>query len=393
MTPPGGGAVAEGRARSGPVRIWWEATGDEGAPVVLLVAGAGSDALTWDPALVHAVADAGYRVVRFDPRDTGRSTWCTPHGAPYTLDDLADDALAVLDDVGTPDAHVVGRSLGGFVAQVIALTRRERLRSLVLVYTSPGMDDPRLPPHAAAQASAAVAPPGESPAELVAHVVERDRATWGSGHPFDEDGRRRLAEARVARGFNPHAARGHGQAARGAPSRLDALRGLDVPTLVVHGDEDPLVPYPHGVALAEAIPGASLVTMPGVGHALPPTVLPDVVPALVAHLHGAEAARALRRDARCDLCEAARITPWFHEDDVCWIAECEICAVPMVVWRSHGTDPPLPLRRHMLALLGRVAGEQLGAHHVDTDMRNIPDHFHAHARPEGGFFGVRRPSR
>jgi hypothetical protein len=94
-------------------------------------------------------------------------------------------------------------------------------------------------------------------------------------------------------------------------------------------------------------------------------------------------------DDDCPLCEAARITPWFHEDETCWIAECTICATPMVVWRGHGVDPPEVERGHMLAQLARVAAEQLGDHWVDATMRNIPDHFHAHARPHGGFFGRR----
>src|SRR5262249_18301436 len=90
----------------------------------------------------------------------------------------------------------------------------------------------------------------------------------------------------------------------------------------------------------------------------------------------------------CDLCEAARITPWYHEDEVCWIAECEICAVPMVVWRKHGSEPTAADLEHMLDRLGEVAAEQLTVeHYVDDNMRNIPDHFHAHARPRGGFFG------
>ena len=89
----------------------------------------------------------------------------------------------------------------------------------------------------------------------------------------------------------------------------------------------------------------------------------------------------------CMLCRAERITPWYHEDDVCWIAECDICAVPMVVWRSHGVAPPASDREHMLARLRDVAGTQVGAHWIDDHMRNIPDHWHAHARPEGGFFG------
>jgi hypothetical protein len=96
----------------------------------------------------------------------------------------------------------------------------------------------------------------------------------------------------------------------------------------------------------------------------------------------------------CDLCEAARITPWFHEDEICWIAECEICATPMVVWRSHGTEPPEAELAHMHERLAFVVAAHFTfEHYVDDNMRNIPDHYHAHARPRGGFFGhgMRRP--
>jgi hypothetical protein len=91
--------------------------------------------------------------------------------------------------------------------------------------------------------------------------------------------------------------------------------------------------------------------------------------------------------AHCDLCRAERRTRWYHEDDVCWIAECEICEVPMVVWRSHGTEPPAEQRAHMLDRLGEVAAAEFGEYYVDDHMRNIPDHYHAHGRPRGAFFG------
>ena len=101
-----------------------------------------------------------------------------------------------------------------------------------------------------------------------------------------------------------------------------------------------------------------------------------------------------RADRGCELCEAARITPWHHEDDECWVADCEICDVPMVVWKEHGVDPPVEVRARMLEQLRRVASDLLGDHYVDGHMRNIPDHFHVHARPKGGFFGhgFRRPA-
>jgi hypothetical protein len=101
----------------------------------------------------------------------------------------------------------------------------------------------------------------------------------------------------------------------------------------------------------------------------------------------ASATPRFHRVQGCDLCTAAHITPWYHEDDVCWIAECEICAVPMVVWRFHGTEPPDEQRAHMLERLSAVGAERFGEFYVDGHMRNIPDHYHAHARPRSGFFG------
>ena len=92
----------------------------------------------------------------------------------------------------------------------------------------------------------------------------------------------------------------------------------------------------------------------------------------------------------CDLCEAARLTHRYHEDDVCWVAECEACDTPMVVWNWHGAEPPDDHRTHMLAVLDRIGGEVFAEHRIDGVMRQIPDHFHAHARPRGGFFGPRR---
>jgi hypothetical protein len=97
-----------------------------------------------------------------------------------------------------------------------------------------------------------------------------------------------------------------------------------------------------------------------------------------------------KRVEGCDLCRAARMTPWYHEDDICWIAECDVCDVPMVVWRWHGTAPPPEHVEHMWARLRDVARAQIGEYYVDDHMRNIPDHWHAHARPKDGFFGRRR---
>src|SRR4029434_935596 len=99
------------------------------------------------------------------------------------------------------------------------------------------------------------------------------------------------------------------------------------------------------------------------------------------------AEHSFRKVDGCDLCAAPRITPWYHQDDICWIAECDICEVPMVVWRFHGTDPPIEHLTHMHERIRRIAVDRLGEFYLDDHMRNIPDHYHAHARPKGGFFG------
>ena len=103
------------------------------------------------------------------------------------------------------------------------------------------------------------------------------------------------------------------------------------------------------------------------------------------------AEEAFTKDPACMLCKAEKITPWFYEDEICWIAECEICAVPMVVWRFHGTQPPDEHLAHMREHVSDVAAREVGAFFIDDHMRNIPDHWHAHARPKGGFFGPRSP--
>jgi len=95
----------------------------------------------------------------------------------------------------------------------------------------------------------------------------------------------------------------------------------------------------------------------------------------------------------CDLCRAAKITPWYHEDDICWVAECDICEVPMVVWRYHGTQPPAEHLAHMHTKLREIATAEFGEIFVDDHMRNIPDHYHAHGRPKGGFFGYEVPRK
>jgi pimeloyl-ACP methyl ester carboxylesterase len=267
-----------------------ETTGDPGAPPILLIAGASSSMDYWDEELCRRLAGRGRRVVRYDHRDTGRST-SYPAGAPgYTGADLTTDALAVLDGLGLDRAHLVGLSMGGGIAQGLALGHRDRLATLTLVGTSPVDRSGRDLPGIAPRLRAALAEPEPEPdfddrEAVIRHLVEIDRPYAGPD-TFDEPRRRAIAarvadrSRDVAAGLTNHSlVIQEGEPVRGRLSDLG-----DLPTLVVHGSEDPLFPPAHGRALAEAIPGARFIELDGVGHELPPPSTWDVfVDALVEH--------------------------------------------------------------------------------------------------------------
>ncbi|MGY1694673.1 alpha/beta fold hydrolase [Geodermatophilus sp. SYSU D00814] len=257
------------------VRLCVEGFGEPAHPAILLIGAATWSMDWWEDGFCRRLADRGRRVVRYDQRDTGRSTsW--PPGAPgYTGADLVSDAVAVLDGLGIARAHVVGLSMGGGVAQRMALEHRHRLATLTLVSTTPLAPDVDGLPGPSPVLQAAVAEMGTEPDWLdrdavVDHVVESERPYAGPG-TFDE-ARLRAVAGRVFDRSNDIAASlanhflldsdGSGD------TRLGRLAGL--PTLVVHGTADPLFPLAHGRALAAAIPGARLLELHGVGHQLPP---------------------------------------------------------------------------------------------------------------------------
>src|SRR5262245_25301757 len=249
------------------VRLWYETGGPEDGPVLLLVSGGGASVVWWPPELISGLVAAGCRVVQFASRDTGLSTHVE---APYGLDDLVGDSLAVLAAAGVDGAaHWLGVSMGGMVCQAAALLHPERVLSLALVSTTPGPDS-RLPAGDPAVFDG-LDRPIETDEDFVQVQVDFCRAVAGSRVPFDERHYREIATADVTRGTN---------ATPGVPSassRLDALGRIGAPTLVVHGTEDPIYPFPHAEALAEGIPDATLVAWESVGHEQPPQLIPDLV--------------------------------------------------------------------------------------------------------------------
>jgi pimeloyl-ACP methyl ester carboxylesterase len=271
-------------------RLWAEATGAEDATPLLLVMGANASGVMWPDDLVAALA-AEHRVIRYDHRDTGRSTWAHDE-RPYAIRDLAPDAVSVLDAFAVDRAHVVGLSMGGVLVQLLLLDAPERLLSATVLCTTAlgrglaageGTDDdlpgpdPRL---LALWAEMGTPRPLE---EELDWRVEHWRILNGDEVPFDPDGFRALEQRAI-----DHAGRADGPAAhaRADPSGLERgaeLAAVEVPTLVVEAPADPINPPPHAAHLARAIGSASLVTVPGMGHALSPAVVAPLAEAILAH--------------------------------------------------------------------------------------------------------------
>ncbi len=257
---------------------------DEVLPV-LLVSGADSHCTRWTPALIEPLQALGHRVVRYDHRDSGLSSK-VPSDMGYNLNDLADDALAVLEAHGVERAHIIGRSMGGMVGQVLALDHAERVATLTIACSTPGLGDERLPVAAdwllERMTERLFTGPPRDEADRAAWIVEQDEWFAGSRHALSTASRLVIAAAEVARCWYPES--GHGAAVGVSPSRLDRLGEIGVPTLVVHGTADPVFSVEHAVALADGIPEAELWLVEDLGHELPDGLIRDLLPRLTLHL-------------------------------------------------------------------------------------------------------------
>jgi pimeloyl-ACP methyl ester carboxylesterase len=266
------------------ISLCTEAFGDPRAPPVLLIMGMGASMLWWEDEFCAALAAGGRFVIRYDHRDTGRSETYPPGRPGYGGDDLVADAVRILDGYGIARAHVVGLSMGGALAQLLALDFADRVASLVLMSTSPAgpADDLPAPTDAYRASAAAAEVDWNDPASVSESVVADARVLAGAERPFDEARVRALVARDVERARSPAGAQNHALLDGGEPWR-DRLGAIAVPTLVVHGSADPLFPLGHGRALAGEIPGARLLVLDGAGHGLDPADWDDVVPAIVDH--------------------------------------------------------------------------------------------------------------
>jgi pimeloyl-ACP methyl ester carboxylesterase len=274
------------------VRLCTETFGEPADPPLLLIMGTGASMLWWEDDFCAALGAGGRFVIRYDHRDTGRSATSPPGRPAYSGTDLVADAVGVLDAYGIARAHVVGLSMGGALAQRLALDFADRVASLVLMSTTgvdPGDDLPG--PTAAylgAAGTAAAAVDWSDPRSIVEYVVADAQALAGPARPFDEVRMRALVVRDVERARSIASVQNHGLLSGGEPSRR-RLGALAVPTLVVHGTADPLFPLEHGQALANRIPGARLLVLPGAGHGLERADWDRVVAAILAHTAGRDA--------------------------------------------------------------------------------------------------------
>ncbi len=255
--------------------LWAETFGDRHDPAVLLIMGATAPGIVWPDELCRLLAAAGYYVVRYDHRDTGRSGKSADE---YDLATLAADAAAVTTGLGVGPAHVVGQSAGGMVAQLLALTRPELVSSLVLLSTAanPNPDGPPPPPQPT--------PPPAPPEEPGIAAVAGWRTLVGPNAPFDQAYWGNLVERVAARGSAPDTSGRHLTAMARTPSLFGRITALRVPTLVVHGDRDPVFSLELGEALHRAIPRAQFRCIPGMGHIFPPQWSPLISRLITNHL-------------------------------------------------------------------------------------------------------------
>jgi pimeloyl-ACP methyl ester carboxylesterase len=261
--------VSERLIEANGVELCTESFGDPADPPILLVTGLGGSMLWWQEDFCRMLADGGRFVIRYDHRDTGRSVIYEAGRPGYTSADLVADAAGVLDACGIAAAHVVGVSMGGALAQLLALDFPDRVRSLVLISTSRALPDGGELPSSTEEFARFVTTARvdwSDPASVIEYLVDYSRVLSGGRRPFDEAAIRELARRDVERARDFGAARNHEILADDDERSRPPLSSITAPTLAIHGTADPMFPPAHGEALAREIPGARLLLLDGAGH-------------------------------------------------------------------------------------------------------------------------------
>jgi pimeloyl-ACP methyl ester carboxylesterase len=286
-------------ARANGIELCYDTFGDAQAPPLVLIMGLAAQMIAWDDEFCAALAQRGFWVLRFDNRDIGLSTRLEslgepnvpqllqahfarqPVSAPYTLSDMARDVVGLLDALGIESAHVVGASMGGAIAQTLAIEHAQRLRSLTSIMATSG--DPSLPPPKPQALQLLMTPTPTDQAGYYQRYVQTWKVLRGPGFPLDEARDLERAAMNFTRGLYPAGVARQMVAILASGSRKAALASVRVPTLVIHGDADPLVPVECGIDVADTVPGAQRLIIEGMGHALPITLWPRIVEAIAEH--------------------------------------------------------------------------------------------------------------
>lgn len=283
------------------IRLEYETHGDPANPPLLLIMGLGAQLTLWPIELVEALVERGYHVIRFDNRDIGLSQKFSERGIPgfrrvalmrmlglraripYRLSDMADDAAGLLDALGIESAHVVGGSMGGMIAQLMAVNHPHRVRTLTSIFSTTG--NRRLPPPRpeAMKALLTRAPADAGLDQVIEYGIRTARAIGSPGYPAPEERLRERIARDYRRSFFPEGAARQIAAIVDDGDRRRRLRRVTAPTLVIHGVDDPLVPVEGGRDTAAHIPGARLHEIPGMGHDLPLELVEEITTAIAAH--------------------------------------------------------------------------------------------------------------
>ena len=267
------------------IQIEYETFGDASSPALLLIIGLGCQLIHWQDEFCQHIADNGFHVIRYDNRDRGLSTRLEGPPAdkimakiialsmgqrvsvPYTIEDMADDALGLLDALNIDKAHICGMSMGGFIAQTFVLKFPARALSLTSIYSTPG-NMTKYPPTPEMNEAMLQPEPLEREANIE-HVTDFYKLTYGTGLAFDEEFHKSLQARAYDRSFFPEGTVRQLLAVLAQKDREEDLRQITIPSLIVHGDSDPLVPMSGGKATADAIPGSEFLVVKGMGHVLP----------------------------------------------------------------------------------------------------------------------------
>ncbi len=292
-------------ARANGIELCYEIFGAPDAEPLVLIMGLGAQMIHWDDEFCRQLAARGFRVIRFDNRDIGKSTqmkggkrlgglellklklFKTPVAAPYKLYDMATDTISLLDALHIKRAHIVGASMGGMIAQEIAIVFPERVRSLTSIMSTTG--NPKVPGPTREASALLLAPPVTTRDEFIVRFAQTWKLLRVGSFPQDEALDRERAIRTFERGLHPEGVGRQLRAILASGSRKERLAKVKAPTLVIHGTVDPLVRPEGGKDTAASIPGAKLLMVEGMGHALPIPMWPQIIDAIDKHAHGASA--------------------------------------------------------------------------------------------------------